>query len=128
MKKLMIFAVLISGMLISAEGFAQSARGNKGNHKVVVENRRDKGGFKVEHKGDKKGDHKVIIKQNNKHKDNHKKHHKKHHNNHVVYTHHHHTPVVVHRPAVHVVHHDNDVADAVVAAVSLVGLISLLAD
>ena len=139
MKKLMIIAVIISGMLMPAQVFAKNDRNERrGANRVQVDHNRVKRG----------GDKKVINvgKGNpglgNKHVA------VKHHKAAPVVGHHHPkpAPVVVHhhhpKPAPVVVHHhhphhhpvvvhnhcDNGVAQAAAVAIGIAGLISILAD
>lgn len=143
MKKLMIIAVIISGMLMPAQVFAKNDRNEKkGVNRVQVDHNRAKNG----------GDKKVINVGKNKH-DAGKKVVVHHHNPAPVVVHHHKpapvvhhhckpapvvvhhcnpAPVVVHhpKPAPVVVHHhcDNEVAQAAAVVVGIAGLVSLLAD
>lgn len=134
MKKLMIIAVIISGMLMPAQVFAKNDRNEKkGVNRVQVDHNRAKNG----------GDKKVINVGKNKH-DAGKKVVVHHHNPAPVVVHHHckpapvvvhhcnPAPVVVHhpKPAPVVVHHhcDNEVAQAAAVVVGIAGLISILAD
>lgn len=140
MKKLMIIAVIISGMLMPAQVFAKNDRNErKGANRVQVDHNRAKRG----------GDKKVINvgKGNPGHGNKHVA--VKHHKPAPVVVHHHHpkpAPVVVHhhhpKPAPVVVHHhhphhhpvvvhnhcDNGVAQAAAVAIGIAGLISILAD
>ena len=114
MKKLMIIAVIISGMLMPAQVFAKNDRNEKkGVNRVQVDhNRAQKGG----------GDKKVIHVGNNKPNAGKQ----------VVVHHKNPAPVVVHHhnPAPAVVHHhcDNGIVEAAAVAVGIAGLISLLAN
>ncbi len=127
MKKLMIIAVIISGMLMPAQVFAKNDRNErKGANRVQVDHNRAKRG----------GDKKVINvgKGNPGHGNKHVA--VKHHKPAPVVVHHHPkpAPVVVHhhhpKPAPVVVHHhcDNGVAQAAAVAIGIAGLISILAD
>lgn len=130
MKKMMIIAVLISGMLMPAQIFAKNDRREvkKENRVSVDYNRVNKGGNVAKnHKPEPK---KPAV--------------MKHHNPAPVVVHHHNpAPVVVHHhkpaPVVHhvncappppPVHHNhcNEIAGAAAVAVGVVGLLSLLAN
>ena len=146
MKKLMIIAVIISGMLMPAQVFARNDRSDrndrKGANKVQVDYNRAK--------NNNKG--KVVKHDNHKpapvahHKPAPVVHHKPapvvHHHKPAHVVHHCPPPVVVHhhKPA-HVVHHcpppppvvhhhhcNNGVAEAAAVVVGLAGLISILAN
>ena len=130
MKKMMIIAVFISGMLMPAQIFAKNDRREvkKENRVSVDYNRVNKGGNVAKnHKPEPKKP--VVV---------------KHHNPAPVVVHHHNpAPVVVHHhkpaPVVHhvncappppPVHHNhcNEIAGAAAVAVGVVGLLSLLAN
>lgn len=131
MKKMMIIAVLISGMLMPAQIFAKNDRREvkKENRVSVDYNRANKGGNVAKnHKNEPKKP--VVV---------------KHHNPAPVVVHHHKpAPVVVHHhkpvpvvhhvncapppPPVHHHHHCSEVAGAAAVAVGVVGLLSLLAN
>ncbi|MBR5848713.1 MAG: hypothetical protein IKY69_04510 [Bacteroidaceae bacterium] len=130
MKKMMIIAVLISGMLMPAQIFAKNDRREvkKENRVSVDYNRVNKGGNVAKnHKPEPKKP--AVV---------------KHHNPAPVVVHHHNpAPVVVHHhnpsPVVHhvncappppPVHHNhcNEIAGAAAVAVGVVGLLSLLAN
>lgn len=141
MKKMMIIAVLISGMLMPAQIFAKNDRREvkKENRVSVDYNRANKGGNVAKnHKDEPKKP--VVVKHHNPapvvvH------HHKPapvvvHHHKPAPVVVHHHKPVpVVHHvncapppPPVHHHHHCSEVAGAAAVAVGVVGLLSLLAN
>ncbi|MBQ2367483.1 MAG: hypothetical protein II296_04100 [Bacteroidaceae bacterium] len=141
MKKMMIIAVLISGMLMPAQIFAKNDRREvkKENRVSVDYNRANKGGNVAKnHKNEPKKP--VVVKHHNPapvvvH------HHKPapvvvHHHKPAPVVVHHHKPVpVVHHvncapppPPVHHHHHCSEVAGAAAVAVGVVGLLSLLAN
>jgi hypothetical protein len=141
MKKMMIIAVLISGMLMPAQIFAKNDRREvkKENRVSVDYNRVNKGGNVAKnHKHEPKKP--VVVKHHNPapvvvH------HHKPapvvvHHHKPVPVVVHHHKPApVVHHvncapppPPVHHHHHCSEVAGAAAVAVGVVGLLSLLAN
>ena len=136
MKKMMIIAVLVSGMLMPAQIMAQNNQRN--NRKPVAvqqekrgkENRKD---FQVNKKRPQ-----AMHNQMNNHKPDCKPIHKPMHKPEPrpVVVHKHQPappPVIVHKPeprpvVVHKHHCNNDVANVAAVAVGVVGLISLLAD
>ena len=123
MKKMMIIAVLISGMLMPAQIFAKNDRREvkKENRVSVDYNRANKGGNVAKnHKPEPKKP--AVV---------------KHHNPAPVVVHHHKPVPVVHHvncapppppPPVHHHHHCSEVAGAAAVAVGVVGLLSLLAN
>lgn len=126
MKKLMIIAVLISGMLMPAQIFAKNDRREvKRENRVSVDYNRAKRHNKVV-KHHAPAPHKPVV----------VKHHK--HSPAPVVVHHHHPAPVVHHvncvppppppPVHHHHHHCSEVAGAAAVAVGVVGLLSLLAN
>ena len=134
MKKLMIIAVIISGMLMPAQVFAKNDRNEeKGVNRVQVDHNRVQksgGNKKVINVGKNKpaAGKQVVVHHNNPAPV------VVHHNNPapVVVHHCNPAPVVVHhpKPAPVVVHHhcDNVAVEAAAVAVGIAGLISLLAN
>jgi len=124
MKKLMIIAVIIGGMLMPAQIFAKNDRNDRrGENKVQMDYNRAK-------KSNKGKEIKISHnKKSNKHVVAHS------HKPAPVIVHHHKpAPVVVHHhcpPPVPVVHHhhcNNEVVQAAAVAVGIAGLISILAN
>ena len=146
MKKLMIIAVIISGMLMPAQGFAKNDRNDRrANNSVQVDrNRGKKSNGVVKHVN--KSNHKVApVVKHNPAPAAHHKHVAVHHKPAVVHHHcnpapvvvHHHNPapvVVSHHcppPPAPVVHHhcsSNGVAQAAAVAIGIAGLVSILAN
>ncbi len=138
MKKLMIIAVILGGMLMPAQVFAKNDRNDRrGDNKVQMDYNRAK-------KDNKSKEIKIGSNKGNKHVAAHA--HKPapvvvHHKPAPVVVHHKPAPVVVHHnpaPVVHhhcpppapVVHHhhcNNEVAQAAAVVVGIAGLISILA-
>lgn len=118
MKRLMIIAVIISGMLIPAQGFAQNGR--------KIEKRENR--IQIDKKGQKRND--KFVK--NDYKPQNVKRHKVskapmaiHHNPHPQKPH-----IIQCAPPPKVVHHhcNNNVVEAAAIAIGVAGLISILAD
>jgi 16S rRNA U516 pseudouridylate synthase RsuA-like enzyme len=147
MKKMMIIAVLISGMLMPAQIFAKNDRREvkKENRVSVDYNRANKGGNVAKnHKNEPKKP--VVVKHHNPapvvvhhHKPapvvvhHHKPAHVVHHCTPPVVVHHHKPAHVVHHcppppPVVHHHHCNDGVAEAAAVVVGLAGLISILAN
>lgn len=132
MKKMMIIAVLVSGMLMPAQIMAQNNhRNNRKPVAVKYENRKEHkhNDFRVEKK------HKHEYGHAGNHRPNNRPHCKPAHHpapKPVVVHHPAPQPVVVHHPAPKpvVVHHhcNNDVANVAAVALGVAGIISLLAD
>ena len=138
MKKLMIIAVILGGMLMPAQVFAKNDRNDRrGDNKVQMDYNRAK-------KNNKSKEIKIGGNKGNKHVAAHAHkpapvvvHHKPapvvvHHNPAPVVVHHSPAPVVHHHcpppaPVVHHHHCNNEVAQAAAVAVGIAGLISILA-
>lgn len=135
MKKLMIIAVIISGMLMPAQGFAKNDRNDRrANNSVQVDhNRGKKSNDVVKHVN--KSNHKAApVVKHNPAPAAHHKHVAVHHKPAVVHHHCNPAPVVVSHhcpPPAPVVHHhcgSNGVAQAAAVAIGIAGLVSILAN
>ena len=135
MKKLMIIAVIISGMLMPAQGFAKNDRNDRrANSSVQVDhNRGKKSNDVVKHVN--KSNHKAApVVKHNPAPAAHHKHVAVHHKPAVVHHHCNPAPVVVSHhcpPPAPVVHHhcgSNGVAQAAAVAIGIAGLVSILAN